>query len=149
MRCPRTCNSSRSTACEQRGDSGVSVLDMGVTLLTLSLAVVLRPKLPQMSFLIPLPGINPPWIYVLIPILWVLVFLATSVYDPKRIYKLVDELQAVFLGSLLAALLCAGLFFLTFREFSRWLFITFLVMNIKIKRLDHPFPQPCLSCSFY
>ena len=109
------------------------VLDMGVTLLTLSSAVALRPKLPTIPFLIPLPGINPPlWIYVLIPLIWVLVFLAASVYDPKRTYKLVDELQAVSLGSLLAALLCAGLFFLTIRDFSRWLFITFLVLNFTL-----------------
>jgi exopolysaccharide biosynthesis polyprenyl glycosylphosphotransferase len=109
------------------------VLDMGVTLLTLSLAVVMRPNLPTIPFLIPFPGVNPPlWIYVLIPLIWVLVFLAASVYDPKKTYKLVDELQAVSLGSLLAALLCAGLFFLTIREFSRWLFITFLVMNVTL-----------------
>jgi exopolysaccharide biosynthesis polyprenyl glycosylphosphotransferase len=109
------------------------VLDMGVTLLTLSLAVALRPNLPQIPLLIPLPGGNPPlWIYVLIPFLWVIVFLVASVYDPQRTYKLVDELQTVSLASLLAALLCAGLFFLTFREFSRWLFATFLVMNITL-----------------
>ncbi len=106
------------------------ILDMGVTLLALSLAVSLRPNLPQVPLLIPIPEVNLPlWIYVLIPFLWVIVFLVASVYDPDHTYKLVDELQTVSLASLLAALLCAGLFFLTFREFSRWLFITFIFLN--------------------
>lgn len=106
------------------------VIDMGVTLLTLILAVSLRPNLPSVPYLVPIAEIEIPfWIYVLIPLLWVMVFLVTSVYDPERTYRLVDELQTVSVGSLLAALLCAGLFFLTFREFSRWLFITFIFLN--------------------
>jgi len=107
------------------------ILDMGVTLLALYLAVSLRPILPQFPFLVPVPEMNLPlWIYLVVPPLWVLVFLVASVYDPKRIYKIVDELQTVSLASLLAALLCAGLFFLFFRDFSRWLFATFFVLNI-------------------
>lgn len=106
------------------------ILDMGVTLIALSLAVSMRPNLPQVPLLVPIPEVHLPlWVYVLIPILWVIVFLVASVYDPDRTYKLVDELQTVSLASLLASLLCAGLFFLTFREFSRWLFITFIFLN--------------------
>ena len=106
-------------------------LDMGVVLLALYLAVSLRPSLPQVPFLVPVLKIHLPlWIYLAVPPLWVLVFLVASVYDPKRIYKIVDELQTVSLASLLAALLCAGLFFLFFRDFSRWLFATFFVINI-------------------
>ena len=109
------------------------VLDMGVTLLALTLAVSLRPHLPRVPLLVPLFEITlPTWIYVVIPLLWFLAFLIASVYDPKHTYRLVDELQAVSLGSLLAALLCAGLFFLIFREFSRWLFFTFLAINVSL-----------------
>ena len=105
-------------------------LDMGITLFTLSLAVSLRSSLPKVPFLIRAPGIVLPlWIYILVPLLWVSVFLIASVYDPERTYKIVDELQSVTLASLLAALLCAGLFYLTFREFSRWLFISFVFLN--------------------
>jgi exopolysaccharide biosynthesis polyprenyl glycosylphosphotransferase len=107
------------------------LLDMSVTLLALYLAVSLRPNLPQFPFLVPVAEMNLPlWIYLVVPPLWVLVFLVASVYDPERIYKIVDEIQTVSLASLLAALLCAGLFFLFFRNFSRWLFATFFVINI-------------------
>jgi len=106
------------------------VLDMGVTWLTLSLAVSLRPNFPQVPLLVRVPEIVLPlWIYILIPLLWVTVFLVTSVYDPERTYKIVDELQSVTLASLLASLLCAGLFYLTFREFSRYLFVSFVFLN--------------------
>ncbi len=106
------------------------VLDMGVTLLALSLAVSLRPQFPQVPFLVRVPEIVLPlWIYILVPLLWVSTFLVSSVYDPERTYKIVDELQSVTLASLLAALLCAGLFYLTFREFSRYLFVSFVFLN--------------------
>ncbi|MDX1415563.1 MAG: sugar transferase [Candidatus Promineifilaceae bacterium] len=106
-------------------------LDTGVTFLALSLAASLRPHLPRVPLLVPLAEIVlPTWIYILVPLIWFLAFLVASVYDPKHTYRLVDEMQAVSLGSIFAALLCAGLFFLTFREFSRWLFFTFLVINV-------------------
>ncbi len=106
------------------------VVDMVVTLLTLILSVSLRSNLPQVPFLVSLEEYHLPlWVYITVPFLWVIVFLVSSVYDPERTYKLVDELQVVTLASLLAALLCAGLFFLTFREFSRWLFVTFIFLN--------------------
>ncbi len=105
-------------------------VDIGTILLALLLAVSVRPNLPQVPLLVPISQVNIPlWIFVVIPILWVLVFLVTSVYDPERTYKLVDELQTVSVASLLAGILCAGLFFLTFRDFSRWLFVTFILLN--------------------
>ena len=106
-------------------------LDLGVVLLALYLAVSVRPNLPQFPFLVPVPEMYLPlWIYLVVPPLWIVVFLVASVYDPERIYKVADELQIVSLASLLAALLCAGLFYLFFRDFSRWLFATFFVINI-------------------
>jgi exopolysaccharide biosynthesis polyprenyl glycosylphosphotransferase len=105
-------------------------LDMVITLFTLFLAVSLRPGLPEVPLLVHVPEIALPlWIYILVPLLWVSVFLVASVYDPEHTYKIVDELQSVTLASLLAALLCAGLFYLTFREFSRWLFVSFVFLN--------------------
>jgi len=106
-------------------------LDWVLTLFALLIAVSLRPSLPQVPFLVPVQElILPLWVYVLVPVLWVTVFVVSSVYDPKGTYRLVDELQSTSLASLLAALICAGLFYLTFREFSRWLFITFVGLNI-------------------
>ena len=107
------------------------LLDGALTLAALIIAVTLRPYFPQVPFLVPVKELNMPlWIYVLIPILWVLVFLVASVYDPKGTHRLVDELQTVSLASLFAALICAGIFYLFFREFSRWLFVSFVILNI-------------------
>ena len=109
------------------------ILDMGVTLflcLWLFYCVKICRKFHFLN-LFPL-SISLSRIYLVVPIIWVLAFLVASVYDPRHTYRLVDELQVVSLGSLLAALLCAGLFFLTFRELSRWLFVTFLMMNITL-----------------
>ena len=107
------------------------LLDGVLTLAALIIAVTLRPYFPQVPFLVPVTELNMPvWIYVLIPSLWVLVFLVASVYDPKGTYRLVDELQTVSLASLFAALICAGIFYLFFREFSRWLFVSFVFLNI-------------------
>jgi exopolysaccharide biosynthesis polyprenyl glycosylphosphotransferase len=109
------------------------LLDGVLTLAALIIAVTLRPYFPQVPFLVPVTELNMPvWIYVLIPSLWVLVFLVASVYDPKGTYRLVDELQTVSLASLFAALICAGIFYLFFREFSRWLFISFIILNIAL-----------------
>ena len=107
------------------------LLDGALTLTALVIAVTLRPSFPQVPFLVPVDQLSLPiWVYILIPILWVLVFLVASVYDPKGTYRLVDELQTVSLASLLAALICAGIFYLVFREFSRWLFVSFVILNL-------------------
>ena len=107
------------------------LLDSVITLVALIIAVTLRPYFPQVPYLVPVTELSlPSWIYVTVPIVWVLVFLVASVYDPKRIYRLVDELQTVSLASLLAALICAGIFYLFFRDFSRWLFVFFFVLNL-------------------
>ncbi len=107
------------------------LLDGALTLFALVIAVTLRPNFPQVPYLVPVEELSISiWVYVLIPLLWVLVFLVMSVYDPEGTYRLVDELQTVSLASLLAALICAGLFYLFFREFSRYLFISFVALNI-------------------
>ena len=107
------------------------LLDGFITLVALIIAVALRPYFPQVPYLVPVTELSLPfWIYITVPFVWVMVFVVASVYDPKRTYRLVDELQTVSLASLLAALICAGIFYLFFREFSRWLFIFFFVLNL-------------------
>lgn len=109
------------------------LLDGALTLIALGVAITLRPYFPEIPFLVPVKELSIPfWVYVLIPLLWVLVFIVASVYDPKGIYRLVDELQTVSLASLLAALICAGVFYLFLREFSRWLFFSFVALNIAL-----------------
>lgn len=104
--------------------------DLVLTFFAFVLAVTVRPNLPEIPFLVTVNEVELPlWIFVVIPVSWVLVFLVASVYDPRRNYKFVDEIQLVTVAIILAALLSAGLFFLTFREFSRYLFITFILFN--------------------
>ena len=106
-------------------------LDIGLTLLALSLAAYIRPFLPPLPFLVPVPSYEIPLsLYVIVPLLWGLAFLLISVYDPRRIYKAVDEFQNVTLAVALAALIFAGVLYLGFREFSRWLLVTFVLFDL-------------------
>lgn len=105
-------------------------LDGGLTFLALVIAFKLRPYLLSLPFLIVGEVRIPLILFVIIPVLWVMVFLLASVYDPKRTYKAVDELQHVTLSSAFAALVVAGMVYLAFRDVSRWLFITFVILNM-------------------
>ena len=107
------------------------VLDTLLTLLALMLAVFLRPLFTTLPFVIPLATYGIPLaLYFLVPLIWVLSFLVASVYEQRRVYKVVDEIQLVTFATGVAALICAGLFYLAFRELSRWLFVVFVVLNI-------------------
>ncbi|HEY80692.1 MAG TPA: sugar transferase [Caldilineae bacterium] len=106
-------------------------LDAVLTLLALLTAVAIRPVLPPLPYLRPLDDVRlPVHIYLMVPLLWVSVFLILSIYDPRRIYKAVDEFQWVTLGVGLAVLCLAGLLYFSFRSFSRWLFITFAFIDL-------------------
>lgn len=106
------------------------IADAGLTYLALHLAVTIRPFLPTFPFLVPVKQITLPQIlYILVPAVWVLTFLLSSVYDPKRIYKITDEIQTIVIAEALAVMVVAGILYLGFREFSRWLFVTFVIIN--------------------
>ena len=107
------------------------ILDAGLTLLALLAAVTLRPALPPLLFLQPLTEVRLPlFFYLIIPLLWVAIFLLISVYDPHRAYKVVDEFQNVTIATGFATLSFAGLLYLTFRDVSRWFFITFVLLDL-------------------
>lgn len=106
------------------------VADGIVTFLALKVAVAIRPFLPSFPFLVRVDEITlSSFLYIVIPVVWVLTFLISSVYDPKRIYKVTDEIQTIVIAESLAALICAGILYLGFRDFSRWLFVTFFFFN--------------------
>jgi exopolysaccharide biosynthesis polyprenyl glycosylphosphotransferase len=97
------------------------------------LAAAVRPDLPPIPFLVPVPEIRlPVYMFAMAPLLWIAIFILASVYDPKRIYKAVDELQSVTVASSFAALAFAGLLYLVDRETSRWLFVLFVLMNVSL-----------------
>ena len=108
------------------------VIDICLTYLAFFVAVWLRPFLTGLTFPIPIPHYEidiPTWFYAAMPILWLTIFLLNSVYDPKRLYKAIDELQNVTISVGIAGLVMTGLLFLTFRDLSRWLFLSFLVTD--------------------
>jgi exopolysaccharide biosynthesis polyprenyl glycosylphosphotransferase len=103
------------------------ILDTCLVALALVVSVTLRPSLPPAPFLQPLFAVHlPAWIYAVVPLLWTMVFFLTSVYDPEHTYRAAEEFQRVTVASAFSALCLAGLLFLSFRDFSRWLFILFV-----------------------
>ncbi|MCP4418512.1 MAG: sugar transferase [Chloroflexi bacterium] len=105
--------------------------DASLTYLALTLAVAIRPFLPTFPYLVPVNQIFlSETLYILVPAVWILTFLLSSVYDPKRIYKITDEIQTIVIAEMFAAMVCAGILYLGFREFSRWLFTSFVFINL-------------------
>jgi exopolysaccharide biosynthesis polyprenyl glycosylphosphotransferase len=106
------------------------VTDACLTLFALYLAVFIRPFLPRFPYLVPVEQIVlSQALYLIIPAVWVGTFLLSSVYDPKRIYKITDEVQTIVIAEAIASLVCAGILYLGYREFSRWLFASFVLIN--------------------
>jgi len=54
---------------------------------------------------------------------WVVILAAFSIYDSKKFFRVVDELSTLTVASLIAAVSQAGILYLTYREFSRALFL--------------------------
>jgi exopolysaccharide biosynthesis polyprenyl glycosylphosphotransferase len=96
----------------------------------LRLAVLMRPTLSSLPFArhVP-PGLDAPAIlYVLLPLLWVLVLLFTSQYDGRRNLRFWKEISTLSFGSLLALAIMAGVLYLTYRDVSRLLFLSFVLL---------------------
>lgn len=109
-------------------------VDLALTCGALWLAVLVRPYIPPtFPFLVPVDSIAiAPILYLLVCLIWGFVFLAASVYDPRRNYKVVDEVQTLVLATAVSSLIFAGVLYLGFREFSRWLLVFFVVMDITL-----------------
>lgn len=105
-------------------------IDILLTLVSLFAAIRLAAYIPPHLTNLRGPAIVMPFIYLVVPVLWGLTFLVLSVYDPKRIYKMMDELQIVTIATVASALLFAGLLFLAHRDFSRWVFVLFVILDL-------------------
>ena len=105
-------------------------LDILLTCMALILATQVVIYIPQNLTNLRGQAIIPTYIFLLVPVLWGISFLVLSVYDPKRIYKAMDEFQIVAFATVAAALLFAGLLFIANREFSRWVFILFVAFDM-------------------
>jgi exopolysaccharide biosynthesis polyprenyl glycosylphosphotransferase len=106
-------------------------LDAGLTLVAFQSAIYIRVNLTSLPLLVETTELPiPASLYALIPLLWLVTLLFASVYDPKRIYKIVDEIQVVTIATAVAGLLFAGLLYLAYRDFSRWLFFLFIFFDL-------------------
>jgi FlaA1/EpsC-like NDP-sugar epimerase len=70
--------------------------------------------------------------FLIVPVVWIVVFVVTSVYDSKRTLRVMDDLQTVALAVVLATLVLAGIEYFFFRWFSRLLFVYFFFLDISI-----------------
>ena len=71
----------------------------------------------------------PLWLYVVFPLLWIAVLATFSIYDSKKFFKVVDELSTLTVASFIASISQAGILYLTYRDFSRALFLLIILFS--------------------
>jgi len=105
-------------------------LDAVLVVLALLAAALLRGPLSVLPFVNPL-GVTPVpfFLYLAFPVAWVIALLLFDVYDGRKNFRFVDELNNLTLGSLLAAVLLAGLLYLSVRDISRFLFLSAVALG--------------------
>jgi exopolysaccharide biosynthesis polyprenyl glycosylphosphotransferase len=105
-------------------------LDALWVVLGLKAAVFLRPFLDQLPLVKPIPEqiTLPPGIYIIFPLIWVGILSAFAVYDGRKYMRVVDEFAMLTLASLIASISMAGILFLSYRQFSRVLFFSFVLI---------------------
>ena len=105
--------------------------DVVLTLISLALArlarlywpfgvEILHPKAAQLS----------PFVYLLVACLWVLLFNLLSVYSPKKMNSLLQELQSVAVAILIATAVLAGILYLSYRDIPRLIFVYFCLFDL-------------------
>jgi exopolysaccharide biosynthesis polyprenyl glycosylphosphotransferase len=92
----------------------------------------IRPYLNAIPFALPIFGSVgwPGAAYVIFPMVWVGVFGVFSIYDGRRYLRAAMEFAGVTLASLLVGVALAGLLYLSFRETSRLLFLSFILLTL-------------------
>ena len=83
-------------------------------------------RVPWEMARVPLP------VYGLVAVIWTLIFIVLSLYNPNRVFRAIDEFQLVILGTTLAGLTLAGILYLTFREIPRYLFLYFVLIDLAL-----------------
>ncbi len=97
---------------------------------SLWLAVLLRPFLNQFSFIeqISPPVIMPRALYFIFTLIWLVIYLTLSIYDGRKYLRAVDEFAMLSLAVSIAAVSSAGILYFSYREVSRALFVTFVLL---------------------
>jgi len=89
----------------------------------LPFGVTLQPEMMELRFSIP-----PLVIQLAVGVLWLLIFLLTSVYTSSHIVQWIDEVQRVVLANTIGALCLAGLLYMANIELMRLAYLYFYVM---------------------
>jgi len=105
------------------------MVDLGGTALALFLARRLRLTLPLGVYL-DKPLYFTPLFYLLVPLVWLVIFVTLRVYHPARMLRYLTDLQSVWSAVTVSALVFAGITYLFFREFSRFLFFYFYLLDL-------------------
>ncbi len=105
------------------------VVDLALTALALHLARILRLILPY-GIALDEPLAFGPGFYLLVPAIWAVAFLGLRVYDPARALHYLTDAQAAWSAVTWASLVFAGVAYLFFREFSRFLFFYFYLLDL-------------------
>jgi len=106
-------------------------LDGILVMVSLRIAQAIRPGLSSWAEWIreiPTPPKIEFYIYIIFAIIWVLIFLLMSLYNPYKYLKRMEFLGAYFAGCLLASIVIPGFLYFIEREMSRVLFLSFAVL---------------------
>ena len=103
------------------------LLDASLVAFSLYAAAFLRPYFNQIRFVayLPAPVILPSVVYIIAVLVWIAVLFLMGVYDGRKNYRAVDEFSSLTFGALIAGVSLAGVLYLSYREVSRALFLTF------------------------
>jgi FlaA1/EpsC-like NDP-sugar epimerase len=69
------------------------------------------------------------YIYLAAVLIWTLVAILLSVYDPRRTLRAVDEFQQVIQALVVSGLCLSGFVFFSFKDMSRYLFLYFFAIE--------------------
>jgi len=105
-------------------------MDAFLVALGLFISTLLRDQFNALPFVIAIPHPTLAWeVYVIFPLLWGVILMLFSVYDGRRNLRIADEFSSLSLGSLLAVITLAGVLYLSYRDVSRFLFLTFVFLS--------------------
>jgi len=107
------------------------VIDISLIFINLALAAIYRPMFNGMPLVKDIFGLQfLPWIlFPVFSVIWVLCLLIFSVYHPSQNLRWEEEIVSVILGSLLAGIAMAGVLYLSYRDISRVLFLSFYLLS--------------------
>ena len=98
------------------------------SLISMSYLRIVMNRLPFIAYL-PANIQYPTYLYFIFPVIWVIVLATFSIYDGKKFFRIVDELSTLTIASFIASISQAGVLYLTYRDFSRALFLMYIFVS--------------------